>query len=175
MAGSNITPPICSVAAHAIKHAVGRAGVDKDYVQDHYLGVVARSAGYRTSGAALLARHAGSLPPVYRSTASARRACRRLRWPPTASARTVPIASWPVVLKASSIPSEELAEGSIGRTSAVRRHLHGDDRHAEHRRRPSGWPRICGLEFAWRKINGASVAAQQFQQVQGRNRPMRAK
>src|SRR6201985_1186008 len=35
--GFNITPPM-SMAAHAIKHAVQRAGVDKEYVEDCYLG-----------------------------------------------------------------------------------------------------------------------------------------
>ena len=31
--GFNITPPM-SLAAHAIKHAVDRAGVDKEYVEE---------------------------------------------------------------------------------------------------------------------------------------------
>ena len=35
--GFNITPPM-SMAAHAVKHAVERAGVDKEYVEDCYLG-----------------------------------------------------------------------------------------------------------------------------------------
>jgi acetyl-CoA C-acetyltransferase len=35
--GFNITPPM-SMAAHAIKHAVERAGVEKDFVEDCYLG-----------------------------------------------------------------------------------------------------------------------------------------
>ena len=41
--GFNITPPM-SMAAHAIKHAVERAGVDKDYVEDCYLGNCAHGA-----------------------------------------------------------------------------------------------------------------------------------
>jgi acetyl-CoA C-acetyltransferase len=35
--GFNITPPM-SMAAHAIKHAVERSGVEKDFVEDCYLG-----------------------------------------------------------------------------------------------------------------------------------------
>src|SRR6201995_4985653 len=42
--GFNITPPM-SIAAHAIKHAVERAGVDKDYVEDCYLGNCAQGSG----------------------------------------------------------------------------------------------------------------------------------
>src|ERR1700760_3851311 len=41
--GFNITPPM-SMAAHAIKHAVERAGVAKDYVEDCYLGNCAHGA-----------------------------------------------------------------------------------------------------------------------------------
>ena len=41
--GFNITPPM-SMAAHAIKHAVERAGVDKQYVEDCYLGNCAHGA-----------------------------------------------------------------------------------------------------------------------------------
>src|ERR1700748_1469644 len=41
--GFNITPPM-TIAAHAIKHAVERAGVDKDYVEDCYLGNCAHGA-----------------------------------------------------------------------------------------------------------------------------------
>ena len=52
--GFNITPPM-TMAAHAIEHAVKRAGVDKDYVEDCYLGNC--SHGSRNVGrqAALLA------------------------------------------------------------------------------------------------------------------------
>src|ERR1700686_3581705 len=35
--GFNITPPM-TMAAHAIKHAVERSGVEKDFVEDCYLG-----------------------------------------------------------------------------------------------------------------------------------------
>src|SRR5260370_31063721 len=52
--GFNITPPM-SMAAHAIKHAVGRAGVDKDYVEDCYLGNCAHGAPKIGRQAALLA------------------------------------------------------------------------------------------------------------------------
>src|SRR6478672_5211549 len=49
--GFNITPPM-SMAAHAIKHAVERAGVDKDYVEDCYLGNCAHGAtNIRSDGA----------------------------------------------------------------------------------------------------------------------------
>ena len=41
--GFNITPPM-SLAAHAIHHAVDRAGVEKDYVEDCYLGNCAHGA-----------------------------------------------------------------------------------------------------------------------------------
>jgi acetyl-CoA C-acetyltransferase len=52
--GFNITPPM-SMAAHAIKHAVARAGVDKDYVEDCYLGNCAHGAPNIGRQAALLA------------------------------------------------------------------------------------------------------------------------
>ena len=52
--GFNITPPM-SMAAHAIKHAVERAGVDKEYVEDCYLGNCAHGAPNIGRQAALLA------------------------------------------------------------------------------------------------------------------------
>ena len=52
--GFNITPPM-TMAAHAIKHAVERAGVDKDYVEDCYLGNCAHGAPNIGRQAALLA------------------------------------------------------------------------------------------------------------------------
>ncbi len=52
--GFNITPPM-SLAGHAIKHAVERAGVDKDYGEDCYLGNCAHGAPNIGRQAALLA------------------------------------------------------------------------------------------------------------------------
>jgi acetyl-CoA C-acetyltransferase len=52
--GFNITPPM-TMAAHAIKHAVERAGVEKDYVEDSYLGNCAHGARNVGREAALLA------------------------------------------------------------------------------------------------------------------------
>src|SRR3978361_2098229 len=52
--GFNITPPM-SMAAHAIEHAVKRAGVDKEYVEDCYLGNCAHGAPNIGRQAALLA------------------------------------------------------------------------------------------------------------------------
>ena len=52
--GFNITPPM-SLAAHAVKHAVERAGVAKDYVEDCYLGNCAHGAPNIGRQAALLA------------------------------------------------------------------------------------------------------------------------
>ena len=52
--GFNITPPM-AMAAHAIKHAVERAGVDKDYVEDCYLGNCSHGARNIGREAALLA------------------------------------------------------------------------------------------------------------------------
>ena len=52
--GFNITAPM-SLAAHAIKHAVARAGVDKEYVEDCYLGNCAHGAPNIGRQAALLA------------------------------------------------------------------------------------------------------------------------
>src|SRR5438046_6539884 len=52
--GFNITPPM-SMAAHAIKHAVDRAKVDKDYVEDCYLGNCAHLSPNIGRQAALLA------------------------------------------------------------------------------------------------------------------------
>ena len=51
--GFNITPPM-TMAAHAIKHAVERAGVEKDYVEDCYLGNCAHGARNIGREAALL-------------------------------------------------------------------------------------------------------------------------
>src|SRR2546429_1719626 len=50
----NIPPPM-SMAAHAIKQAVARAGVDKEYVEDCYLGNCAHGAPNIGRQAALLA------------------------------------------------------------------------------------------------------------------------
>src|SRR6201982_2530534 len=52
--GFNITAPM-SMAAHAIKHAVEKAGVAKDYVEDCYLGNCAHGAPNIGRQAALLA------------------------------------------------------------------------------------------------------------------------
>ena len=52
--GFNITPPM-TMAAHAIKHAVKRSGVDKDFVEDCYLGNNAHGAANIGRQAALLA------------------------------------------------------------------------------------------------------------------------
>jgi acetyl-CoA C-acetyltransferase len=52
--GFNITPPM-TIAAHAIHHAVERAGVEKDYVEDCYLGNCAHGARNIGREAALLA------------------------------------------------------------------------------------------------------------------------
>src|SRR4051812_31038718 len=52
--GFNITPPM-SMAAHAIKHAVERAGVEKEYVEDCYLGNCAHGAPNIGRQSALLA------------------------------------------------------------------------------------------------------------------------
>ena len=61
--GFNITPTM-SMAAHAIKHAVERAGVDKEEVEDCYLGNFAHGAPqYRPPGRAAR-RHAESTAGV---------------------------------------------------------------------------------------------------------------
>jgi acetyl-CoA C-acetyltransferase len=52
--GFNITPTV-SMAAHAVKHAVDRAGVEKDAVEDSFMGNVAHGAGNLGRNAALLA------------------------------------------------------------------------------------------------------------------------
>ncbi len=52
--GFNITAPM-ALAGHAIKHAVERAGVDKEYVEDCYLGNCAHGAPNIGRQAALLA------------------------------------------------------------------------------------------------------------------------
>src|SRR5690348_832987 len=52
--GFNITPPM-TMAAHAIHHAVERAGVDKEYVEDCYLGNCAHGSRNIGREAALLA------------------------------------------------------------------------------------------------------------------------
>lgn len=52
--GFNITPPM-SMAAHAVKHAVERAGVEPDFVEDCYMGNNAHGAPNIGRQAALLA------------------------------------------------------------------------------------------------------------------------
>ena len=52
--GFNITPTV-SMAAHAIKHAVERSGVEKEAVEDSFMGNVAHGAGNLGRNAALLA------------------------------------------------------------------------------------------------------------------------
>jgi acetyl-CoA C-acetyltransferase len=52
--GFNMTP-VMSMAAHAIKHAVGKAGVEKDAVEDVFLGNVVHPNGDPARQAALLA------------------------------------------------------------------------------------------------------------------------
>src|ERR1044072_5839934 len=70
--GCNITPPM-SLAAHAIKHAVERAGVDKDYVEDSYLGNCAHGAPNIGRQAALLAGlpHSPAVASLNRFSSSA--------------------------------------------------------------------------------------------------------
>ncbi|HEY9216671.1 MAG TPA: acetyl-CoA C-acyltransferase [Phenylobacterium sp.] len=52
--GFNMTPTV-SMAAHAVKHAVERAGVEKEAVEDCYIGNVAHGAGNLGRQTALLA------------------------------------------------------------------------------------------------------------------------
>jgi acetyl-CoA C-acetyltransferase len=52
--GFNMTPTV-SMAAHAVKHAVERAGVEKDAIEDCYIGNVAHGAGNLGRQTALLA------------------------------------------------------------------------------------------------------------------------
>ena len=52
--GFNITPTV-SMAAHAIKHAVEKSGVEKEAVEDCFMGNVAHGAGNLGRSAALLA------------------------------------------------------------------------------------------------------------------------
>ncbi|MCA6230488.1 MAG: acetyl-CoA C-acyltransferase, partial [Phenylobacterium sp.] len=52
--GFNMTPPM-SMAAHAIKHAVEKSGVEKDFVEDCFLGNNAHAAPNIGRQAALLA------------------------------------------------------------------------------------------------------------------------
>ncbi|MGH6971790.1 MAG: thiolase family protein, partial [Caulobacteraceae bacterium] len=52
--GFNITPTV-SMAAHAVKHAVEKSGVEKDAVEDCFMGNVAHGAGNLGRQAALLA------------------------------------------------------------------------------------------------------------------------
>ena len=168
--GFNITPPM-SLAAHAIKHAVDRAGVDKDYVEDCYLGNCAHGAPqHRPPGGAarrpaeidrrrigeplLLVgpadhRDGRQLDPLGR-----RRLHRRRR------------------RREHLDPRRRHAEG-IDRSGTAEnraRHLHGDDRHRRHRRRAlQGQPRIPGRIFAG--IAAPHGRRPAGQQVQGRDRP----
>ena len=150
--GFNITPPM-SLAAHAIKHAVDRAGVDKDYVEDCYLGNCAHGApqhrppgraarrpaedhGRRLGQPLLLLgpadhRDGRQLDPLRR-----RRLHRRRR------------------RREHLDPGRRHAEGSdrSGAAEDRARHLHGDDRHRRHRRRAlQAQPRIPGRVSRWNR------------------------
>src|SRR3981081_3989519 len=133
--GVNITPPM-SMAAPPLKHAVARAGVEREYVEDCYLGNCAH-------GAPNIGRQAALLAGMPKSTAgvSVNRFC-------SSGLQTIAMA-------ANSIPSggggwlggggggehldarRRLAEG-IDRPRFAEggaRYLHGDDRHRRYRRR----------------------------------------
>src|ERR1700740_515430 len=155
--GFNITPPM-SMAAHAIKHAVERAGVEKDYVEDCYLGNFAH-------GAPNIGRQAGWLAGMPKSTAgvSVNRFC-------SSGLQTIAMA-------ANSIRSdsadcivaggvESISMPALGNTKESARHLHGDDRHRRHCRRAlQVEPRISGRVFAG--IAAAHGRRPAGQQVQG--------
>ncbi len=141
--GFNITPPM-SMAAHAIKHAVERAGVDKDYVEDCYLGNCAH-------GAPNIGRQAALLAGMPKSTAgvSVNRFC-------SSGLQTIAMAANSIRSDGADCcrrrrkhlgPRRRFAEG-IDRSGAAEngaRHLHGDDRHRRYRRRTlQGQPRIPG-------------------------------
>ncbi len=168
--GFNITPPM-SMAAHAIKHAVERAGVDKDYVEDCYLGNCAH--GSRNIG-----RESALLAGMPKTTAgvSVNRFC-------SSGLQTIAMAAnsirsdgadcivaggvESISVPALGNPKEALDAGSAQERT---RHLHGDDRHRRHRRRAlQAQPGIPGRVFAGVAApHGRRPAGQQ---VQGRNRP----
>ena len=168
--GFNITPPM-SLAAHAIKHAVDRAGVDKDYVEDCYLGNCAH-------GAPNIGRQAALLAGLPKSTAgvSVNRFC-------SSGLQTIAMAANSIRSDGSdcivaggvesiSVPGGRHAEGS-GRSGTLEDragHLHGDDRHRRYRRRAlQAQPRISGRIFA--RVAAPHGRRAAGQQVQGRNRP----
>jgi acetyl-CoA C-acetyltransferase len=166
--GFNITPPM-SLAAHAVKHAVDRAGVDKEYVED-YLGNCAHGAPNigRQRRCSLACRTTGGVS----ETASARRACRPSRWPPTRSAgRRRLHRGW----RRRGIRSPAAARrGSIdqGTPESRARHLHGDDRHRRHRRGTlQGQPNRTSIR--WNRSRMA--AAQQANKFKDEIVPMKTK
>ena len=168
--GFNITPPM-SMAAHAIKHAVERAGVDKDYVEDCYLGNCAH-------GAPNIGRQAALLAGMPKSTAgvSVNRFC-------SSGLQTIAMAANSIRsdgadcivaggVESISIPGGGVAEGidRSGSAEGRARHLHGDDRHRRYRRRAlQAQPRISGRVLAG--IAAPHGRRPAGQQVQGRNRP----
>lgn len=133
--GFNITPPM-SMAAHAIKHAVERAGVDKDYVEDCYLGNCAH-------GAPNIGRQAALLAGMPKSTAgvSVNRFC-------SSGLQTIAMAANSIRsdgadcivaggVESISIPGGGSPKESIdpGPAEGRARHFHGHDRHRRYRRR----------------------------------------
>ena len=168
--GFNITAPM-ALGAHAVKHAVERAGVAKDYVEDCYLGNCAH-------GAPNIGRQAALLAGLPKTTAgvSVNRFC-------SSGLQTIAMAANSIRSDGSdcivaggveliSIPGGGSPKESIdpdlleGRA----RHLHGDDRHRRHRRRAlQAQPRIPGRVFAG--IAAPHGGRPAGQQVQGRNRP----
>ena len=168
--GFNITPPM-SIAAHAIKHAVERAGVDKDYVEDCYLGNCAH--GSRNIG-----REAALLAGMPKTTAgvSVNRFC-------SSGLQTIAMAANSIRSRWRRLHrrrrrrehfrsrSRQSERGPGSRTAETRaRHLHGDDRHRRHRRRAlQAQPRISGRVLAG--IAAPHGRRPAGQQVQGRDRP----
>ena len=123
--GFNMTPPM-TMAAHAIKHAVERSGVETDAVEDCYLGNGAHGAGNLGRLAGSAGRPAGDHRRASRSTASARRACSPSPWPPTTSAATAP-----TCVVAGGVESISIPGGGM-----PREHRPGTD---QDRTRPSTW------------------------------------
>src|ERR1700740_2950967 len=155
--GFNITPPM-TIAAHAIKHAVARAGVDKDYVEDCYLDNCPQGSPNSGRESALLAGM-----PKTTAGVSVNRFC-------SSGLQTIAMA-------ANSIRSdgadcivaggvESISMPALGNTKESARHLHGDDRHRRHCRRAlQVEPRISGRVFAG--IAAAHGRRPAGQQVQG--------
>jgi acetyl-CoA C-acetyltransferase len=158
--GFNITPPM-SLAAHAIHHAVDRAGVEKDYVEDCYLGNCAH-------GAPNIGRQAALLAGLPKTTAgvSVNRFC-------SSGLQTIALASQRVLAG----EGEIFVAGGVESISLVQQEMNKHHFQDEwlHRHHPETyWPMLQTAEYVARQY-GISREQQDEYGVQSQQRAAKAR